>query len=140
MPVPGIDFPGLGTGLVILRDGKILLYKRVNPPEAGHWNIVGGKVEHMEHSACAARREAEEESGLEIGAISPLLTTEQILKDDGQHWLSVIYVCRDFKGEPRLAEPDKLSQFGWFSKSELPGPLSVFTQAAIEALGADDIS
>jgi 8-oxo-dGTP diphosphatase len=29
MGSPGIDFPGLGVGLVILRDRKILLYKRV---------------------------------------------------------------------------------------------------------------
>ncbi|MGO7624525.1 DNA mismatch repair protein MutT, partial [Rhizobium ruizarguesonis] len=31
----GLDFPGLGVGLVILRDARILLYKRMHPPEAG---------------------------------------------------------------------------------------------------------
>ena len=45
MGQPGIDFPGLGVGLAILRDGKLLLCKRMKAPEAGHWNIVGGKVD-----------------------------------------------------------------------------------------------
>jgi 8-oxo-dGTP diphosphatase len=138
MPAPGTDFPGLGTGLAILRGGKLLLYKRMKPPEAGYWNIVGGKVDHMEPAATAARREAEEESGLAIGHIDLLCTTEQIIAADRQHWVSLIYVCRDFSGEPSLIEPDKLSDFGWFGRHDLPHPLSAFTQAAVDHLSADD--
>ena len=60
MAKPGVDFPGVGCGLVIQRaDGRVLLCKRLKVPEAGFWNIVGGKVDMMEHSADAARREAE---------------------------------------------------------------------------------
>ena len=138
MSAPGTDFPGVGTGLVILRDGKILLYRRMKAPEAGYWNIVGGKVDHMEPAATAARREAEEESGLAIGHIDFLCTTEQIIAADRQHWFSVIYVCKDFTGEAALIEPDKLSEFGWFGRDALPQPLSAFTQAAIAHLGEDD--
>ncbi|MBA1974630.1 NUDIX domain-containing protein, partial [Escherichia coli] len=79
MGKPGIDFPGLGTGLAILRDGKLLLYRRLKAPEAGCWSIVGGKVDHMEPAAKAAIREAEEESGLSIGKIDYLCTTEVIV-------------------------------------------------------------
>lgn len=136
---PGINFPGLGTGLVILRDGKILLYRRMNAPEAGYWNIVGGKVGHMEPAETAARREAEEESGLQIGKLTFLCTTEQIIEADRQHWVSLIYVTHDFSGEPRLMEPDKLSDFGWFGRNELPEPLSAFTRAAIRHLAADQL-
>ena len=139
MPSPGTDIPGVGTGLVILRDGKLLLYRRMNAPEAGYWNIVGGKVDHMEPAATAARREAEEESGLTIGKVDFLCVTEQIIAADRQHWLSLIYVCRDFIGEPSLVEPDKLSEFGWFGRGDLPAPLSAFTKAAIDYLGPDDL-
>ena len=138
MAAPGTDFPGLGTGLAILRGGKLLLYRRMKPPEAGYWNIVGGKVDHMEPAAVAARREAEEESGLVIGHIDLLCTTEQLIAADRQHWVSMIYVCKDFAGEPSLVEPDKLSEFGWFGRHELPHPLSAFTLAAIAHLGDDD--
>ncbi|TCL73578.1 NUDIX domain-containing protein [Rhizobium sp. BK251] len=139
MGAPGIDFPGLGVGLAILRGGKILLYKRVNAPEAGFWNIVGGKVDHMERAADAARREAEEETGLAIGKVEMLCTTEQIIAADHQHWVSMIYVARDVEGEPRLMEPDKLSDLGWFGRNDLPSPLSAFTQAAIELLSPEDL-
>ncbi|MBY5363037.1 NUDIX domain-containing protein [Rhizobium leguminosarum] len=133
---PGLDFPGLGVGLVILRDARILLYKRMRPPEAGYWNIVGGKVDHMEPAETAARREAEEETGLTIGRIERLCMSEQIIKADRQHWISILYLARDVEGEPQLTEPDKLSDFGWFPLTDLPEPLSAFTKAAIAALPA----
>lgn len=140
MGKPGIDFPGLGTGLAILRDGKLLLYRRLKAPEAGLWSIVGGKVDHMEPAATAAIREAEEESGLSIGKIDYLCTTEVIVAADQQHWISLIYVCTDFSGEPSLVEPDKLSDFGWFGRNDLPAQLSAFAEAAIAHLSEKDFS
>jgi 8-oxo-dGTP diphosphatase len=128
--LPGVDFPGVGTGLAILRDGKLLLYRRTRPPEAGHWNIVGGKIDHLETSAVAAVREAEEESGLGIGAIQFLCISEQIFADEGHHWVSVIYQTSDFSGEPRVMEPEKLPEFGWFDLDDLPQPLSRFAADA----------
>ncbi|MFS8049729.1 NUDIX domain-containing protein [Rhizobium sp. BR 314] len=138
MGKPGIDFPGLGTGLAILRDGKLLLYRRLKAPEAGFWSIVGGKVDHMEPAARAAIREAEEESGLSIGRIDYLCTEEVIVEADRQHWISLIYVCKDFSGEPRLMEPDKLSDFGWFGRKDLPLQLSEFAKATISHLSEED--
>ncbi len=134
MTQPGIDFPGLGVGLAILRDGKLLLYRRRKAPEAGFWNIVGGKVDHMEPAEQAARREAEEETGLTIGKIGFLATTEQIINTDRQHWVSLLYRTEDFSGEPQLTEPDKLSDFGWFDLDALPQPLSAFTSAILPFL------
>ncbi|WP_046120920.1 NUDIX hydrolase [Ensifer aridi] len=135
MASPGIDFPGLGCGLAILRDGKILLCRRLKAPEAEHWSIVGGKVDHMERSEDAARREAEEESGLSIHSTRFLCISEQMIESDRQHWISLIYVTEDFSGEPRLTEPDKLSEIGWFDLTALPQPLSRFAADAIRALG-----
>ncbi|MGO8330422.1 DNA mismatch repair protein MutT, partial [Rhizobium ruizarguesonis] len=43
---------------------------------------------------------------------------------------------RDVEGEPKLTEPDKLSDFGCFSLTNLPEPLSAFTKAAISAFPA----
>ena len=133
---PGIDFPGVGTGLAILRDGKLLLYRRTRPPEAGHWNIVGGKVDHMEHSADACRREAEEETGLQIGGVNFLALSEQMFEGDRHHWVSVIYHTEDIDGEARVTEPEKLPEFGWFPLDDLPAPLSRFAADAVKALEA----
>ena len=134
--LPGLDFPGVGTGLAILRDGKLLLYRRTRPPEAGHWNIVGGKVDHMEHSMDAARREAQEESGLSIGKLDFLTISEQIFDTDRHHWISIIYKTSDISGEAQVTEPEKLPEFGWFALDDLPEPLSRFAADAVEALAA----
>jgi len=134
MSIPGIDVPGLGCGLAILRDGRILLYRRLRAPEAGTWNIVGGKIDHMESAVDSARREAQEESGLDIGAVDFLCVSEQIIEDERQHWLSLIYVTDDFVGEPRIMEPEKLPEFGWFPLEALPSPLSRFAADAVKAL------
>ncbi|TDK36638.1 NUDIX domain-containing protein [Rhizobium deserti] len=135
MSRPGIDFPGVGAGLVIMRDdGKVLLYRRLKAPEAGYWNIVGGKVDLMEPSAEAARREAEEETGLKIGQVDFLCAAEQIIAADRQHWVSLIYLTRDFTGNAALTEPDKLSDFGWFSPQEAPAPISAFAEQAFKHL------
>ncbi|KQV81614.1 NUDIX domain-containing protein [Rhizobium sp. Root1220] len=138
MGTPGIDFPGLGVGLVILRDRKILLYKRMRAPEAGYWSIVGGKVDHMEPAEEAARREATEETGLEIGRIELIGPAELITGADNQHWISLLYIAAEFEGEPQLTEPEKLSDFGWFCRDALPQPLSAFAVAAIERLSTED--
>lgn len=131
---PGLSFPGVGAGLAVLRDGKLLLYRRVKAPEAGTWNILGGKVDHMEPAEKAARREAEEESGLSIGAVEFLCVSEQILPDDNQHWLSLIYSCTDHQGDPAMPEPDKFLAFGWFGPDDWPKPLSRFAADAVQAL------
>ncbi|ABC91046.1 putative hydrolase protein, MutT/nudix family [Rhizobium etli CFN 42] len=110
----------------------------MRPPEAGYWNIVGGKVDHMEPAEDAARREAQEETGLRIGRIERIGMTEQIIDADRQHWISILYLARDVDGEPQLIEPDKLSDFGWFPLTDLPEPLSAFTKAAIAALPPDE--
>ncbi|MCO6185899.1 NUDIX domain-containing protein [Rhizobium sp. L1K21] len=136
MGQPGIDFPGFGTGLAIMRGRSVLLYKRIKAPEPGHWNIVGGKVDHMERSSLAAKREAEEETGLKIGDIRFLCLSEQIIPEDGHHWISTIYTTDDFTGEPRVIEPEKLPEFGWFDLDDLPTPLSRFAADAVKALQA----
>ncbi|NSZ16885.1 NUDIX domain-containing protein [Agrobacterium vitis] len=131
---PGIDFPGVGVGLAIIRDGKLLLYKRMRPPEAGFWNIVGGKVDLLEPSEQAARREAEEETGLTIGSAEFVGVSEQIIAADRQHWVSLLYKTSDISGEASLTEPDKLSDFGWFALEDLPQPLSAFSKAILPFL------
>lgn len=138
--LPGIDFPGVGCGLAILRGSRILLCRRLKAPERGHWTITGGKVDMMEDSRTAARREGIEESGLVIGnAIAFLCVSEQVLEADRQHWISLIYVTRDTEGDPRETEPDTLVEIGWYDIDALPTPLSRFAADAIDAIRAQNL-
>jgi 8-oxo-dGTP diphosphatase len=139
-PFPGQDYPGIGVGLIIRRDdGRVLMCRRLKAPEAGHWNIVGGKIDKMELAIDAARREAEEETGLKIGEIRFLCLVEGILESEAQHWISLIYVADDFKGEPFLTEPEKHSDLRWVDIKDPPQPLSIFSERAFAQLATSRI-
>ena len=122
--------PGVGCGAAIWRDGRLLLVKRRRAPEAGHWNLPGGKVDFGERVVDAVRREAAEEIGVEIALTRPLGVVETL--GEGQHWVSPIYEARIVSGEPVNREPDKHEALLWADPAAPPAPLGA---AAREALG-----
>lgn len=61
-PVPGV-------GLVIEKDGGLVLIKRGHPPHQGEWTLPSGFVEADESAEEGAIREAEEETGLKVEII-----------------------------------------------------------------------
>jgi 8-oxo-dGTP diphosphatase len=125
--------PGVGCGAAILRDGKILLVERRTAPEAGHWNLPGGKVDFLERVEAAVLREIEEEVGVEL-ALGPTLCVTQMVGIDGQHWVSPIYRATIAQGEAVNREPDKIAAIGWFSLEAPPSPLAQGAKDAIDAL------
>ncbi|PSH66327.1 MULTISPECIES: NUDIX domain-containing protein [Phyllobacterium] len=124
--------PGVGCGIVFLRDAHILLLKRKKSPEAGAWGIPGGKVDFLETAEQAIRREALEETGLRAGAIALLGLSEQLFHDERQHWLGVLFLAQSYSGEMQLLEPDKHGGIDWFSLDELPERLTLPTLHAID--------
>ena len=60
------DQPIVGIGVVIVREGKIVLAKRGNEPSMGKWTIPGGLVELGENIEHAVIREAKEETCLDV--------------------------------------------------------------------------
>ena len=128
--------PGVGCGAAILREGRILLVKRLKAPEAGHWSLPGGKVDFLERVEDAIRREIREEIGVEIALELPLVLVE-MLGVDGQHWVSPVYLARLASGEPENREPDKLATVAWFPLDAPPQPLAQAAREAIAAIGRD---
>lgn len=128
---------GVGCGAAILREGRILLVKRRKAPEAGYWNLVGGKVDFLERAEDAARRETAEEVGVEV-ALGPLLCLTQMIGIDGQHWVSPVYRASVKTGEPVNREPDKIAAIGWFALDAPPSPLALAAREAIAALRGGD--
>jgi len=125
--------PGVGCGAAILRDGRLLLVKRVKAPEAGCWNLPGGRVEYGESVADAIKREIREEVGLEIELVRSLGFVEMIDIDD-QHWLSPIYEARIVEGEAMNREPDKAEALLWAALDAPPAPLALAARTAIQKL------
>ena len=132
---PSPDSPRVGCGAAILRGGKLLLVKRLKPPEAGAWSLTGGKVEFLEPIETAILREAREEIGVEI-ALEGLLCVVETIGVDGQHWVSLVHRARRVAGDPSKCEPDKHAEVAWFALDSPPEPLSLAARQAMAALAA----
>lgn len=120
---------GVGFGVIILRDGKVLLGKRHDDPEkasnlldgAGKWTMHGGKLRFGETFEQGARREAKEETGLILGKLKFIAINNDIIET--AHFITVGLLCEDFQGNPLVLEPDEITEWKWFSLDELPKPL-----------------
>lgn len=124
--------PRVGCGAAILKDGRLLLARRIRPPEAGCWGLPGGKVDPGETTLQTIVREIDEELGLTIRPARLLCVTDLIGED--HHWVSPVYLVEDFDGEPAIRETHALSDWGWFDLDDLPSPLTQATRDAVRAL------
>ncbi|SDN79507.1 NUDIX domain-containing protein [Phyllobacterium sp. OV277] len=132
-----MNAPGVGCGIVFLRDGHILLLQRKKSPEIGAWGIPGGKIDFLETAEQAIRREAFEETSLEAGSIRQLGLSEQLFHDERQHWFGVLFLAETFSGEMQLLEPDKHGGIDWFPLDNLPAKLTLPTMHALELIRQD---
>ena len=83
--------PWVGVGVVIWRDGKVLLAQRGRPPRQGEWSIPGGAQHVGETVAQAAAREALEETGLTVRP-AELISVEDAITRDAAGGLQYHYV------------------------------------------------
>jgi mutator protein MutT len=108
----------------VVRDGKVLLQLRAKAPEAGCWDIPGGKVEWGETVEGALLRELREEIGCTCRIVRLLCVTDHIVPDDGAHWVAPAYLVEIEAGEPVNLEPQSAAEMAWFELDALPGELT----------------
>ena len=120
---------GAGFGVIILNnEGKILLGKRHPDPDkadsafrsAGEWSLPGGKLDWGESFEEGAIREAKEETDLDI--IDPEVISLHNCRNEHAHFVTVGLIAKNFKGEPKVMEPDEMTEWGWFDLNDLPEP------------------
>ncbi len=121
----------VGAAIVVLKDGKVLLGKRADANVGGgYWCFPGGKVEPGERAEQAAERELLEESGLKALGLQFMGFAD--LPFNPQPWVTLVFKCRSFSGSVEAREPDKIGEWNWFSKNEIPSPLFKHTAEAFE--------
>ena len=114
----------------LLREGdagtEVLLQLRQGTPYMdGHWAAAAaGHVERGETAYDAARREALEELGVTDISLSLEFTMQRTQHgeaiDERVDWF---FTARSWTGTPRVVEPDKAAEIGWFPLSALPEPM-----------------
>jgi 8-oxo-dGTP diphosphatase len=111
-PFPTVD-------LIIEYKGGIVLILRRNEPKL--WALPGGFCEYGESLEEAARREAEEETGLKVELLEQFYTYSDPERDPRQHNITTVFIA---KGEGEIKAGDDAMRIGVFSPSDLPLPLA----------------
>ena len=97
----------------------IVMIQRKNPPPG--WALPGGFVDYGESLESAARREALEETSLEVELLYQLGAYSDPSRDPRHHTISVVFVGRA-TGTPRAA--DDAADIGVFDRDSLPDLLA----------------
>ena len=95
--------PALTVDMIIEAEEGVVLVKRKNDPYAGRWAIPGGFVEYGETVEDAARREAEEETGLQISLKGIVGIYSEPGRDPRGHVVSICYLAETEGGELRAS-------------------------------------
>lgn len=117
----GKDYIGVAVGTAIFNaEGKLFITKRGQGAsnDRGKWEIPGGGIEFGETREAAAIREIKEENDIDIEVIEELHTTDHLLREEGQHWITTTFICRHSGGEAKRMEPEKCEAVGWFTLEE----------------------
>lgn len=112
----------VGIGVMVLRDGMVLLGKRKGAHGEGEYAFPGGHLEYMESYEECARRETREETGLEIeNLVFQYLAN---VKDfPPRHYVHIGMTAESKDGTPQVCEPDKKESWDWYALDDLPEPL-----------------
>ncbi|MBM3329431.1 MAG: NUDIX hydrolase [Calditrichaeota bacterium] len=113
------ETPYLTVDAVVIDERGVLLIRRRNPPYG--WALPGGFVERGESVESAVRREAREETGLEIEDLRLIGVYSDPDRDPRFPTASVVYLCRA-KGDPRSA--DDAAEVRFFSHKSLPDEIA----------------
>lgn len=114
----------VGVALCVTKDNKVLLHKRKGKHAPGTWAFPGGHLEKWETFEEAALRELGEEAGGIVTSTPRLWTCANTrFWEEEKHYVVVFMKARWKKGEPKVMEPDKCEEWGWFDWDDLPQPL-----------------
>jgi len=115
----------VGIAVVLIREnGKILVGKRKNTSAGeGYWGLPGGRMDRGETPSETAIRETFEETCIIVHDLEYFDYTNDIFKEEDEHWITMYFISRNFTGEARIMEPNKCSEWRWVDTDDLPEPI-----------------
>ncbi|RDW91708.1 hypothetical protein BP5796_02873 [Coleophoma crateriformis] len=128
----------VGVGVFVLASSqephdnpRFLIGKRLNAHGAGTYALPGGHLEFGESPEECAARELDEETGLKVKNLRYLTATNDIMKADNKHYITMFMVCEreDDSQEAEVREPEKCEAWSWWSWEELLKRVTIIEEA-----------
>jgi len=116
--------PLISIDLLVKKDNKILLGKRINKPAQGYFFSTGGRVYKNESIKDAMSRLAQTELNIELKSIPKFLGVFEHFYDDGiykdisTHYINLAYEL-NVNGEILNLPNEQHNEYQWFSIKEL---------------------
>jgi 8-oxo-dGTP diphosphatase len=123
----------VGVGLLVFKEGKILLGKRKGSHGSDEFGGPGGHAEYGETLIQTVERELEEECGIVIKDIR-MLCVSDLTKYSPKQYVDIGFTAEWVSGEPQVLEPDKLESWDWYGLDELPENLFGCVNSYLESI------
>ena len=124
----------VGVGVFVKRDGKILVGKRKGSHGAGTWALPGGHLEPGESFETCCKREVQEETGLFINHITPVVFTNDVFHHQGLHYITLFFKGECESGKAMVAEPHHCEGWRWVFPAHVPQPIFLPLRNALEEI------
>ena len=124
------------AGVLIVRDGRLLLLRRNAEPWLGWWDIPGGFCDPEEHPIDCAVREAREETGIavEVTGYLGMWIDRYPSPDDPDHVVTLnAYYHATAGAEVGAPDPHETAETAWFAPEELPDVAFAHAPAVLAA-------
>jgi len=109
--------PKVAAAVIVEREGKILLVRRIYDPEEGKWSLPAGFVDGGEDPQLAAVRECLEETGLTVRILGLF---DVIYGLEHARGASIVIVYRAAVEAGTLTPGDDAADAAFFDASDLP--------------------
>ena len=113
--------PIASVAACVFKDDRILLVQRGTPPSKGQWSVPGGAIELGESFEDTAKRELDEECGVEIEVDDIFDVENFIIRDEDdniQYHYVVTYVTANYISGNIRPGPEEMDVC-WATKEEL---------------------
>lgn len=113
----------VGVGVLIEREGQLLMLRRKNVHGSGTWSTPGGHLDFGESFEECAKREAKEETDIDVFDIEFVAITNDYFEKENRHYITVWMKASAQAGTENINAAYEMDQVGWFPWKELPSPL-----------------
>lgn len=110
------------AGVLVVKDGKVLMVQESQSEYLGKWNLPMGKLEEDESIIACAEREGNEETGFLFKPLYLVGIYQQYSSSDNYekgNKIGFMFLSEIIEGE--LSHTDEIMEVGWFSFPEIEG-------------------